>query len=225
MSRSLALLLITILLLSSLVMVSSAFAQSIPTPSVPEFTVEYVSGTVEVRIKNQPFVDYYDADLGNTIFFYYNIHVKRHTSVNWGELYNPSDGFLHQDDLSDYTNVSYSSGRWGYETVSFPSGTQVDFQVEAMIGYTHRQVSGGMIVPWVFTGETSGWSETQTITIGENQTPTPSPEITPTPEPTLTPTPYEEPQSTEQEAILGVAITVAVLTVGLGLLVYLIKRK
>lgn len=49
----------------------------------------------------------------------------------------------------------------------------------------------------------------------------------PSPEPTSTPTstPHTEPQLTEQEVILGVAITVAVLVAGLGLLVYLIKRK
>ena len=111
MSRSFALLLITILVSSSLVMFGSVFAQSIPKPSVPEFTVEYVSGTVEVRIKNQPFEDYYDDSLGQHVFFYYNIRVKQHSSTNWGELYNPSDGFLHQDDLSEYTEVSYSSSR------------------------------------------------------------------------------------------------------------------
>jgi outer membrane protein assembly factor BamB len=42
------------------------------------------------------------------------------------------------------------------------------------------------------------------------------------PEPTSTP--YHDPQQIEP-VILGVAITVAVLTIGLGLLVYLIKRK
>ena len=50
-----------------------------------------------------------------------------------------------------------------------------------------------------------------------------SPETT-----TLTsPTPLssEEPQLAEQDAILGVAVTVAIVCVGLGLLVYLIKRK
>jgi parallel beta-helix repeat protein len=51
--------------------------------------------------------------------------------------------------------------------------------------------------------------------------PTPTPTSRPTNEPTSTP--YNEP--TGQEVILGVAITIAVLGVGLGLLVYLIKRK
>jgi hypothetical protein len=40
-----------------------------------------------------------------------------------------------------------------------------------------------------------------------------------------TPTPSSEPQSTGQEVILGVALTVAVVVIGLGLLVYLIKRN
>jgi hypothetical protein len=50
---------------------------------------------------------------------------------------------------------------------------------------------------------------------------TPSPLSTPTP--TFSPAPTQEPIG--QEVILGVAVTVAVLAVGLGLLVYLIKRK
>jgi hypothetical protein len=56
-------------------------------------------------------------------------------------------------------------------------------------------------------------------------TPTPEPTSTPTSSPEPTATPYEEPQSTGQEVILGVAVTVAIVVIGLGLLVYLIKRK
>jgi parallel beta-helix repeat protein len=53
-------------------------------------------------------------------------------------------------------------------------------------------------------------------------TPTPSPTHSPTP----TSTPDQEPQQTEQfEAILGAAIVIAVFGAGLGLLIYLIKRK
>jgi hypothetical protein len=39
------------------------------------------------------------------------------------------------------------------------------------------------------------------------------------------PTPYSGGQLTEQEIIIGVAIAAAVIIVGLGLLIYLIKRK
>jgi hypothetical protein len=49
---------------------------------------------------------------------------------------------------------------------------------------------------------------------------------TTTPPPETTPTPSQEPQQTEQiEAIVGAAITAAVIGAGLGLLIYLIKRK
>jgi len=60
--------------------------------------------------------------------------------------------------------------------------------------------------------------------------PTPTPPPTSSPSPTLSPnptsTPSQEPQQTLQlEAILGVAIAAAVIAAGLGLLIYLIKRK
>jgi len=59
--------------------------------------------------------------------------------------------------------------------------------------------------------------------------PTPPPTDSPSPATTLTPTPtttpHQEPQQIEQEVIIGAAITVAVLGAGLGLLVYLIRRK
>ena len=78
--------LLALLALSNLVMVGSVFAQSIPTPSVPEFSLRFVDAsydvpttytiddytgqnithpgyhvenrTIEVRIKNQPFTSY-----------------------------------------------------------------------------------------------------------------------------------------------------------------------
>jgi len=50
----------------------------------------------------------------------------------------------------------------------------------------------------------------------------PSQSTSPSPEPTSTP----KPQQTEQlSPIIGVAIIVAVFAAGLGLLIYLIKRK
>jgi len=61
--------------------------------------------------------------------------------------------------------------------------------------------------------------------------PTPTPEQTPAASPTPTPhqtptsTPSQEPQQTEFTIIIGAAIVVAVIGAGLGLLVYLIKRK
>jgi hypothetical protein len=56
-------------------------------------------------------------------------------------------------------------------------------------------------------------------------TPTPTAIPTPTPTPAPTPTPTQGPQQTEQDIIIGVAIITIVIGAGLGLLIYLIKRK
>jgi hypothetical protein len=264
MRKNVTLMIITVFALSSLFMVGSVFAQSIPKPSVPEFTVELVdssydvpttyeinpytgenvtyegyhvkSTSIQVKIENQPFTPHELQDLNEafnrTIYFFYNIRIKGYYTDNWIELYNPSDGYPVWSD-SQYTVFSYVWGGdggtlMGSKSVNLPAGGEVDFQVEAMIGYVHRSGEPPWF-PWTFYGETSGWSNTQTITIAESQTPTPSPSTTPTPtaspELTPTPTPYQEPQQTEQEIIIGVAIAAVVIGAGLGLLIYLIKRK
>jgi hypothetical protein len=71
--------------------------------------------------------------------------------------------------------------------------------------------------------------DSYTITIEQNTEyvsgPTPTPTSTPSPEATPTLSPTEEPQTVQFETILGVAITVAVIVAGLGLLIFLLKRK
>jgi hypothetical protein len=189
------------------------------------------SRTIEIRIKNVPFTRFEIEDGSNTytVRFYYNIRFKGRFEEEWHEAYNPNVNGLPVRDSGPETVISlqgeYSSTEGLKLTpdsagfyATFPPNAQVDFQVEAMIGYIHHVVA----VPFsadVFEGETSGWSNTQTITIGESQTPTPSPATTPTP------TPSQEPQQTEQEIIIGAAIAAAVIVAGLGLLIYLIKRK
>ena len=131
---------------------------------------------------------------------------------------------------SGYDIKSYYSGYDGQDGEYFavlyaiPYGGQVDFEVEVLVGHDSQVwVIDHPLYPWIgghfepavaYYGD-SGWSNTQTITIGESQTSTPEP----------TSTPYTEPQSSEQTVILGVAVTVAVVCAGLGLLLYLIKRK
>jgi hypothetical protein len=66
-----------------------------------------------------------------------------------------------------------------------PVGSQVDFQVQALIGHIDYAGDGF----YSYTGQKSDWSNTQTITIGESQTPTPSPATTPTTTPEHTPIP------------------------------------
>ena len=263
MSKPVTLLLITLLAVPSLVMVSRVLAQSIPKPSVPEFTLELVdssydvpttheinpytgenvtyegyhvkSTSIQVKIENQPFAPYERQDLNEafnrTIYFFYNIRIKGFYTDNWIELYNPSDGYPQWSD-SQYTLFSYVWGGdggtlMGSKSVNLPAGGEVDFQVEAMIGYVHRSGEPPWF-PWTFYGETSGWSNTQTITIAESQTsspestPTLSPEITTPASPTSTPS--NEPQTSDQQVIFGVAAFVAVFAFGL-FLVYRIKRE
>jgi hypothetical protein len=270
MRKNATLLLITVLVLPSSVMVSSALAQSIPKPSIPEFTVKYLDNSydvaptygvdpyngenvvieagyhvenksIEVSIKNQPFTNYEDHN-GNNIMLYYDVGWKGHFEDYWKSfnstnyMYLVSSASLMADGVLVYPDSPFTVFSFGFtgnngsdtyrnrlEEVSV--GDQIDFQVEALIGYYTKvydtPVPGvpGSQNPYhyEFTGEESGWSSTQTLTIEASQTP--SPELTPTP------TPSNEPQSSDQQVILGVAIAAVVIGVGLGLLLYLMKRK
>jgi len=62
-------------------------------------------------------------------------------------LFLASDGYPRQDSESEYTVFSYQGDysptegmefKAGSIMTTFPAGTQIDFQVEAMIGGVHR---------------------------------------------------------------------------------------
>jgi hypothetical protein len=178
--KSFALLLVLTLAVSSLIVVKLARA-SVTRPSIPEFTVKLVENrNIDVTIKNQPFVPYYNASSGWNISFYYNVRIKGGVIQNWTELYLVEDVPTQSD--SEYTVLSYAlAGENTYilgdKIIEFPTVTQVDFQVEAMIGYVHRVFNPNAtnqleMYPYVFTGETSGWGNIQTLTIGTEPFPT-----------------------------------------------------
>jgi len=88
-------------------------------------------------------------------------------------------------------NENRNSGYASFLT-AIPYGGQVDFQVEAFIGHnsTYWYIQhplfptyGGLYEPAIAYDSSSGWSSTQTITIGENST-----SSSPTPNSTSTPT-------------------------------------
>ena len=216
-----------------------------PTYEIDQYTEENVTvkegyhvdnRSIEFTFKNQLFASYNDSS-GNNIQLYYNFRFKGSYGDEW--TYYPEDsnwrtvihygGGIQVDDTkiyppfytasnSDYTVVSLRLGLLGPPVGSqvIPDGTEVNFQAQALIGYFDRNEYGY----YILTGESSDWSNTQTITIGESQTPTPSPTTTPSPSitPSPLPTPYEIP-------IIGVAFIVIVFAAGLGLLIYFIKRK
>jgi hypothetical protein len=151
-----------------------ANAQTIPKPSVPEFTLKYVersfttvdgvyydSKTIEVTIANQP-------SLNHSLF--YNVKYRINNG-NWKDIYTNDDAYPPQSD-SDYTIILVPLHPQGNNTL-VPANSILDVQVEAMIGYIHRgynpnHTSQLDMYPYVFTGETSGWSNTQTITLSDN---------------------------------------------------------
>jgi hypothetical protein len=60
----------------------------------------------------------------------------------------------------------------------FPNGAQVDFQVQAKIGYLSTQYNQAGAEFEVFNGQTSNWSNTQTVTINQAlSSPSPTPTV------------------------------------------------
>jgi hypothetical protein len=181
----------------------------------PGYHVEDIR--VEGKIKNQHFTSYmipnpnstssYDTHLN--IDFYYKIRYKGHFGDEWNKLGGTrDDDFLKQNYGSEYTNFTAA----GYNARQFHEDAQVDFQVEAFIGYE----TWGFISTWpyrILNGEGSGWSETLTVTISKNdssntyastidntQYPTlTSPQPLPTPTPTASATPTQSPTGTPTE--------------------------
>ena len=152
---------------------------------------------------------------------------------------------------SGYDIQRYYSGAEGQEGSSFailyaiPSGGQIDFQVEALTGHNSQTwvvqhpftpTYGGYFEAAVAYDSASGWSNTQTLTISGNvsaSTPTAEPQLT-TPNPTPMPTSTTQQPETQTGALpdvdwklvaVGLAVTVAVLSVVIGVLVYRRGKK
>jgi hypothetical protein len=173
--------------------------------------------TIEITIKNQPFTQFTDSSNGKTINLFYNVRYKGSFGTQWTLLFGEQVetvggsylqfGYPIQDYSSQYTIIIFHLPN------DVRSG-QMDIQVQAMEGYTNASVVQSHIftslVDYIFYGEQSGWTNTQTITIGQTS-------ATTTPNPTPTPAVPEFPMLTIP--ILIVTIVVA------GLLVYIKKHR
>lgn len=167
-------------------------------------TIEYgyrvANKSIVVTIKNQPFTPHEDWD-GNNVRLMYNIRWKGHFGDEWNYLAGKPDRNDNTHDYlwassSDYTvaagSLSYDQNSVASFIIVAPSDSgQVDFQVETLIGRS-TLIQAGVMIPlgaisyFDFTGETSGWSGTQTITINENTTDT-TPDASSSPLPSVTP--------------------------------------
>jgi hypothetical protein len=121
---------------------------------------------LSVTIKNQPFTPYTEAD-SSSVDLFYNVSWKGHDADTWNYYH-------HNTYQVDYFKASSSNETFisldlsGSELGGIFAGGQADIRVQALIGgYTYsRQPFYPMDVYDVkFTGQTSGWSSTQTIII------------------------------------------------------------
>ncbi len=137
--------------------------------------------TIQLTIKNQPFTSYIQN--GANISFYFNVREKGAYAQNWTTLYNPNYYFPTQSNAG-YTTLVYLIDQnappfWD----DFVNGGIVEFQVQALIGFVHRGYNASAtnpleMYPWIFDGQTSNWSNTQTITVpASSSSPTPGPTV------------------------------------------------
>lgn len=245
-NKSFSLLLICILAVSMLIMVKPAYSQSIPTPSVPQFTMQLVGpsytvpttysldpntgkivakigytnpySNLEIDVKNQPFDSTYDNP-------YFNVRVKLYNSTgNWVEVYESPYGFPQQSNGSEYTDVGFPIE--GATFVGTIAGSQIDIQVEAMYGYWGR-TSTALGGQGFIAVATSAWSNTQTISIPANTPLSPTAtSLSPTSTPTVTPV-NSAPSSSTLWLIITIDFVVIafLLAVIIALILLVRKRK
>jgi hypothetical protein len=203
--------------------------------------------TIELTIKNQPFSTApIQLEQGGSTWipeFFYDVNVKGHYTQNWTIMYPFAEG--PKPSNSDYTTITYElvDSEQNYEMRSFsgigsnsitgiPGHSTLDFQVRAIFGVMHRISNGSAtnileMYPWVFDGEISDWSNTQSVTIPAAEAP--PTQISPvSPAPTSTTTPYEPIVSGNTQAtdlVLLAAAVSAVIAIAVVVAAIVIVRK
>ena len=215
---------IVILAVSSLIMIKTAYAQTIPKPSAPTFTVQLVgpsftrnttysldSNTGQV-IANVGYTNQYSylvLTIKNQLFepsygsLYYNIRIKNQNTPyeNWTVVTYANSPNPKQTTGFDFTNLSLTiDGQWGLNSLA---GTQTDIQVQAMLGdFYYGHSTPPITSGFMFTGVTSDWSNTQNVIIPANtplsSTNSPSPS-SPTLAPTSSPIASQNPAATPDQ--------------------------
>jgi hypothetical protein len=170
------------------------YTGKIVTSTTPGYRVE--NKVIEITITNQWFAPYSDSE-GKIIDLSYNVRFKGHfgDESSWEEpFYKPI-----RNGIYGFTKQIHQSNS-GYTVISVPSdfrvGDVVDFQVQTLEGfYTPWEPLPVPMGTSQFTGLSSDWSSTQTISIGATST-----SVSPSPDPTITPTPTMMITSTQDSA-------------------------
>jgi hypothetical protein len=196
-SKSFALILILIMVVSSvsLLMVKPANAQSIPKPSVPQFSINIAehSYIVPEKISIDPYTGakstipaYTVTNVTLTVTITnsplataYLLEVKGHYASDWdyltmdysmGGIINITafaySGAQTVITLSGTGDSQVSLGFSNHWSITVPSGGKLDFRLEAINGEVGSRVFGGSI----YVGESSDWSNTQTVTVPASST-------------------------------------------------------
>jgi len=192
MSKRATLLLITALAVSSLIAANLAIASASQLP-VPEFTLKYVDNSYDVPSYDVPPTYGIDPYTGKNVTIreghhvegyhvenksievwiknqnlsnsspnlFYNVRYKGHFGEDWTALRERIPAFSPYWN-SEYTVVTCSA--------DYPNHAQLDFQVEAVLGH-YYETYNPIFVPFYVKltafkiDATSGWSNTQTITL------------------------------------------------------------
>jgi hypothetical protein len=140
------------------------------------------NGTIDLTIHTQRFTSYYNS-ADHLIRLYFRIAYKGHFETSWN-YYLPYSGYYGNDSQylqasADGTSrVQFGFGHFSFVTGEYRSiaippsfgeikdGGQIDFKVEAFIGYSNKSeyvTAWGLKSYDAYIGESSGWSPTQTI--------------------------------------------------------------
>jgi hypothetical protein len=166
----------------------STESATIPTPSVPEFTLKLADHSYDVPESTTSTFDPYTGKTvphtspsyhvqnltidiifrnqqypstidGNQAVLYYDIAIKPHYTEDW---YGPYDkGWFPAQTDSEFTTISFPR-------IEYPDEAKLDFRAQVYLGYHYDYVDYSHIQPFFgssFACSASDWSETQTITI------------------------------------------------------------
>ena len=181
------------------------YSVTAPDPVTGEnITQHFQNNTIQVKIENRP---YLSSIKGSQYHLFYNIRIKLNSENNWSELYPPESYYNNATNFnstalnlartpnastSEYTTISFYDYYPSYPPNTeigffppfhFPPGTQLDLEVQAIIGVDSQVYIadhptaprfGGHYEPAIVVDVGSDWSSIRTITI-------PSSELSPTP--------------------------------------------
>jgi hypothetical protein len=224
-----------------------ASAQSIPTPSVPSFSLRFNqasynvvdpytgaseqvdNSTIDIIVKNQPFNTIYDSVDNITTSLYYNVQVKGHYTESWTEVYSQINYTYLGTTWATWYNYPVQSNS-EYTIISLPAnysaGSQVDFRVQAVIANETEEYIPDFIIINPFTSGTYT-PETVMFIVQTSDWSNPQTITIPTSSTSTSPTPTLSPTPTVPEfpSILIFIVPIFLVVVAVSLLLYVRKRK